>query len=148
MLITVWLLGLTAEAKTDARMLEAIAAVESGNSRHAIGDGGKAIGRFQMHPAAWQDANDRLAAEGYKTYPRSRWRDPVAQDMIAHAYLRILRDRLATAGVAKPSPAQLALCWNLGFTGAKAYGFDPDQAPANRRDYARRVENIFLVQGL
>lgn len=145
-IIALWLLGLTAEAKHDSRILEAIAAVESGNDRRATGDGSRAVGRFQMHPEAWADANLRLKAEGRTQYPRSQWRNPVAQDMIAAAYLRILRDRLAAQGIPSPSPAQLALCWNLGFSGAKAFGFDPDRAPPTRADYARRVETIFLVQ--
>ena len=140
-LVAVLLLGCTASAQSDARILYAIGQVEGGE-RAQRGDGGRALGLYQMHPEAWADGNAQLAREGQPTYARHLWRSPLAQDMVALAYLRALRGRLMGRGIPYPSPECLALCWNLGFTGAQSIGFRLSNAPTARADYAIRVGNI------
>lgn len=129
-------LGLSADAKSDARILEAIGSVESGMDRLAIN--GSARGAYQVRPCAWTDACAQLEAEGRPAYSLRRWRDPFVQDMIASAYLRVIRRHLRAAGISDPSPAVLALCWNLGPSGAAARGYRPN-------DYAVRVSNVFAA---
>lgn len=133
--VALLLLGLSAQAKTDANLLEAIAHVESGMNRKAIGKAGER-GMYQVGHAAWKDAEARLAREGHYRFPWSKWRDATGQDMIAAAHLRTLRDRFARVGIVAPSPQQLAVAWNLGFGAAQARGFRPN-------DYAERVANLF-----
>ena len=139
--VAILLLGCSALAQDDARIIYAIGQVEGG-ARFQRGDGGKALGLYQMHPDAWEDGNAQLLKEGRMTYPRSLWRSPIAQDMVALAYLRALRGRLSARGIPSPSPECLALCWNLGFTGAQSIGFRLSNAPTARADYAIRVGNI------
>lgn len=139
--VALLLLGCTASAQSDLKVLQAIGAVE-GSDRLARGDGGKALGLYQMHPEAWADGNAQLSREGRPTYARSAWRSPTAQDMVASAYLRALRSRLLSRGIPSPSPECLALCWNLGFAGAESIGFRLSNAPPLRADYARRVGNL------
>lgn len=50
-------IGSVPPAKVDS-LLVAIATVESGNDSRAVGDGGKAIGAYQIHKVYWQDAVD------------------------------------------------------------------------------------------
>ena len=140
-LVALLLLGCTASAQTDARILYAIGQVEGGE-RLQVGDSGEAVGLYQMHPAAWADGNAQLAKEGKPTYPRSTWRSPLSQDLVAFAYLRAIRGRLTARGIPSPSPECLALCWNLGFAGAEAIGFRLSAAPPARASYARRVGNL------
>lgn len=133
--VALLLLGLTAQAKSDADFLMAVAHVESGMDRKAVGKAGER-GMYQVGHAAWKDAADRLAREGHYRFPWSKWRDATAQDMIAAAHLRTLRDRFAKVGISAPSPEQLAVAWNLGFGAAQARGFRPN-------NYAERVANLF-----
>lgn len=136
--VALLLLGLTAQAKSDALFLSAIGDVETGHladQRKAVGRHGER-GKYQMKAAAWSEGNAQLKAEGRPTYSWLQWRDATAQDMVASAYLRCLRRRLLTLGVAEPSPALLALCWNRGLTGARELGWRPN-------DYAVRVSNVF-----
>jgi hypothetical protein len=135
-IVALLLLGCTASAQDNARLLVAIGTVESGMQRRARGDGLKAYGAYQQHAPTWAEGNARLQAEGRPTYPLTRWRDPLAQDMVAAAFLRVLKDRLYARGILSPSPEVIALCWNRGVTGAAARDFRPD-------DYARRVGNIY-----
>jgi hypothetical protein len=107
------------------KILRAIAIVESGEDHHAVGDSGRALGAWQMHPAAWQDANDFRAAQGLPRLARSSWRSPRVQEAMAKAFLCLIQTRLARVGVVRPTPGQIALCWNMGFAGAKARGFRP-----------------------
>jgi len=131
--VALWLLGCTAEARTDGEILYAIGQVEGG-ARHQVGDGGRSLGLYQLGPAAWAEGNARLRAEGRTTYPRTSWRDHTAQDMVAAAFLRVCRDRIVAAGK-EPTPANLALVWNVGFAGAKRLAWRPN-------GYAFRVSNL------
>ena len=135
--VALLLLGLTAQAKTDADLLESIAHVESGMNRKAVGKAGER-GMYQVGYAAWKDAEDRLAREGHYRFPWSKWRDATGQDMIAAAHLRTIRDRFKRVGIIAPTPEQLAVVWNLGFSAAQARGFAPN-------DYALRVSALFRL---
>ena len=136
--VALLLLGLTAQAKTDADLLESIAHVESGMNRKAIGKAGER-GMYQVGYAAWKDAEDRLAREGHYRFPWSKWRDATAQDMIAAAHLRMIRERFRRIGVYNPTPEHLALVWNVGWSGAveRRFAFN---------DYAVRGGNLFRSQ--
>jgi hypothetical protein len=94
---------------------------------------------YQVGKAAWDDANERLKREGHYHYQFSKWRNPTAQDMIASAHLRTIRDHFARIGIVAPSPEQLALVWNVGWSGAVERRFKPN-------DYAQRVGNLFRSQ--
>jgi len=134
------ILGLSVSAKDDARLLNAIGDVETGHIRNPRGAVGKAgeRGRYQMKPEAWKEANAVLADSARPPCDWSHWKDAVVQDVMAAAYLSALRRHLASAGYPNPSPAQLALAWNVGPTAA-----------VSRRlvlnDYARRVQNIYFA---
>jgi len=120
------------------KILRAIAMVESGEDPLAVGDSGKALGAWQIHAAAWQDANDFRAAQGLPRLARSRWREAGVQEAVAKALLCLIQTRLAGAGVVSPTPGQIALCWNMGFSGAKARSFRPT-------DYSTRVANLVKI---
>ena len=51
-------------------LFEAILKQESGGDLEAVGDGGKAIGPFQIHRVYWEDAvkQDPTLKDGGKTY--------------------------------------------------------------------------------
>jgi hypothetical protein len=126
-------------AAADApKILRAIAMVESGEDPLAVGDSGKALGAWQIHPEAWQDANDFRAAQGLPRLPRSSWRSPRVQEAMAKAFLSLIQTRLARAGVVRPTPGQIALCWNMGFAGAKSRGFRPTA-------YSTRVARLVKI---
>jgi Transglycosylase SLT domain len=124
-------------AQSEAKILAAIAQVESGNNPRAVGDYGKAVGAYQMHPAAWADANAYRVSIGLPELPRRRWREEGVQEGVAKAFLAVLEARLSRAGYKTPTPGLLALCWNKGYAGAKARGF-------RLNDYARRVEILTI----
>ena len=135
--VALLLLGLNAQAKTDAAFLEAVAEVESGHNRKAIGKAGER-GMYQVNKAAWDDASARLKAEGHYAFPWSKWRDATAQDMIAASHLRWIRANFHRLGMTDPTPEELALVWNVGWSGAVARKFMPNE-------YAERVGNLFRL---
>ena len=136
-IVALLLLGLSAEAKSDAAFLSAVAEVESGHNRKAIGKAGER-GMYQVGKEAWDDASARLKAQGHYAFPWSKWRDATAQDMIAAAHLRWIRSNFARLGMTDPTPEQLALVWNVGWTAARERSFRPN-------DYACRVANLFRL---
>ena len=137
-IVALLLLGLTAQAKTDALLLESIAQVESGHNRKAIGKAGER-GMYQVGKAAWDDASARLKAEGHYAFPWSKWRDATAQDMVAASHLRWIRSNFYRVGMTDPTPEQLALVWNVGWSEARSRNF-------RANDYAFRVANLFRSQ--
>lgn len=136
-IVALLLLGFNAAAASDASFLEAIAQVESGQNRKAVGKAGER-GMYQVGKPAWDDANERLQREGHYHFQWSKWRDGTAQDMIAAAHLRTIRDNFKRIGKPDPTPEQLALVWNVGWSGAVARCFAPN-------DYAIRVANLFRL---
>lgn len=143
--VALLLLGCSCQAQTDARVLYAIGQVEGGN-RLQRGDNLKAYGLYQLHAGTWETANAQLTREGRRTYPLSAWRSAEAQDMVAAALLRYLRAQMKSEGIHFPTPEQYALCWNMGFAGARSVGFDPHKAPPARSSYAQRVGNLSRVR--
>lgn len=124
----------------DARILHAIAAVESGNDHKAVGDGGSSLGAWQMQAAAWAEANADRRLAGKPEHRRSAWADPFVQHEMAASFLRVIRRRFAAVGKPDPTPEQIAVVWNRGWSAAKRTGF-------RSSDYARRVGTIYRLQG-
>jgi hypothetical protein len=137
-IVALFLLGFNSAAASDATFLEAIAQVESGQNRKAIGKAGER-GMYQVGRDAWKDAEERLKAEGHYRCPWSKWRDATAQDMIAACHLRWIRSNFKRIGKLDPTPEQIAVVWNVGWSGAVARSFKPN-------DYAVRVGNLFRSQ--
>ena len=136
--VALLLLGLSAQAKSDAAFLHAVAQVESGHNRKAVGKAGER-GMYQVGKEAWDDASARLKAEGHYAFPWSKWRDATAQDMVAASHLRWIRSNFNRIGMTNPTPEQMALVWNVGWTAARERAFRPN-------DYAFRVANLFRSQ--
>lgn len=82
------------------RLLDAIATVESDNNPAAVGDGGKAIGVFQIHKVYWQDAVDHDPSIG-GCYEDCR--DPAYARRIVIAYM----DRYAPANASDETLARI-----------------------------------------
>jgi len=136
-IVALLLLGFNAAAASDATLLESIAQVESGMNRKAIGKAGER-GMYQVGRDAWKDAEERLKAEGHYRFPWSKWRDATAQDMVAASHLRWIRANFKRVGKPDPTPEQIAVVWNLGWSAAVARSFKPN-------DYALRVANLFRL---
>jgi hypothetical protein len=137
-IVALLLLGFNAAAASDATLLESIAMVESGHNRKAIGKAGER-GMYQVGKAAWDDASARLKAEGHYAFPWSKWRDATAQDMVAASHLRWIRSNFHRLGMTDPTPEQMALVWNVGWSEARSRDF-------RANDYAFRVANLFRSQ--
>ena len=139
-IVALLLLGFNAAAASDATLLESIAQVESGMNRKAIGKAGER-GMYQVGREAWKDAEERLKAEGHYRFPWSKWRDATAQDMVAASHLRWIRANFKRVGKPDPTPEQIAVVWNLGWSAAVARSFKPN-------DYALRVGNLFRLSSV
>ncbi len=75
-----------AQAGADARLeelLDAIAKVESQSNPKAVGDGGRAIGSYQIHRLYWVDGTKFLDVDW--TYDQAK--DPVKARAVVRAYL-------------------------------------------------------------
>ena len=126
---------------TVASLIDAIAIVESNFNYSAVGDNGKALGAWQFHRAAWEDVRRVHPVVGQHCINTFGTTNAAAQRLAAETYLAILRKRLAGAGVASPTPAQLLCCWQMGFTGFRRIGFNAHRAPATTQRAIRKLHN-------
>lgn len=140
--ITAVVWGLSLSAYTIDSVLPAVAAVESGHDYQAVGDGGRALGAWQIWSVAWDSGNDWRVKHRMTPISRLRWREPAAQHAIAYALLSWHRDRLIANGVLCPTVQQLYLSYAMGHTAFKRVGYNPLLAPARKRDAADRVRNL------
>jgi hypothetical protein len=65
------------------RLLDAIAQVESRHDPTAVGDGGRAVGVYQIHPAYWADGTRILGVD----WKYEEARDPQKARRVVRAYL-------------------------------------------------------------
>lgn len=113
-------------AQVPESWVDAVAQVETGGEAapdSAVGDGGKAKGRFQFHKPAWTDCSTVRKAAGLKTWPYAKATDPVIAREYARTWLTHLRERI-TAEIGRPAFAhEVWLAYNLGFAGFKSVFF-------------------------
>lgn len=110
-----------AEEDQIEKLLDAIAQVESRSNHKAVGDGGRAIGAYQIHECYWLDGTKILG----KDWPYADAADPVKAKQVVRAYLRHYgKDR---------SLLDMARIHNGGPNGHKK---------ESTREYARKIETI------
>ena len=66
------------------RLLDAIARVESNRDSRAVGDGGRALGAYQIHQCYWKDGTKFLGVDW--NYDQAK--DPTKARAVVRAYLR------------------------------------------------------------
>jgi hypothetical protein len=99
-------------ASVSDRLLKAISFVESRHNDGAVGDGGKAIGRYQIHQPYWQDATgyDKSIGGSYGDCKRGDYAAKVVR-----AYMK----RYLKSGA---SDEEIALTHNRGPNGKSKAG--------------------------
>ena len=131
-------------------LLDKFAMIESNYNHTAIGDGGKALGAWQMHKAAvYESINTLYRKTGNKfsdcgiTWNKETMFDPIKSRMIAKAYMLILEEQMNRLNI-KPTPISLYMAWNLGFSGARNYRFQYDSfgLDSKRASILRRANYI------
>lgn len=118
---------LLAIAMPSEPFVDAVARTESNHRHEAVGDGGRAIGAWQIWDSAWQTANDFRVLNGQprinrQTATKSQHRE------IARWLLAWHMKRLTDNGIAA-TPQHVYLSYTMGFAGFKAIGFNPRLAP-------------------
>lgn len=119
------------------KFLDAVAMVESSGRLNAVGDSGKALGQFQLHRAAWEDASkiDPLLGD-YKTGALDREKSRRA----ARIYFNILSARLGSRNIPK-TPQMLYAAYNVGFGGLSKRGFNLSKCHATTKTAIKKLES-------
>lgn len=119
----------------DEPLLDKIAKVESRQSSAAVGDGGRALGAWQMHRAAWDDACRRLGV----SWPHKDATSPDKARAVAREHLRWLHAGFTAATRRQPTPADSYALWNLGVRGYERRGWDITRCPIITRRAAEKL---------
>lgn len=83
--------------------------------RRAIGDGGDALGRYQMHEGAVADVNAWFRP--IVPYTPADRADPLRGELLAMGYAIILRTQYTRHFAREPSMRDYGRMWRFGFAG-------------------------------
>jgi hypothetical protein len=122
----------------DGQFLDKLASIESSGNPKAIGDGGRAIGMFQFHKAAWQDTSRLRRMAGKAVYPYQDAVDASKAREYAKTFCDSLEARLEKRLGRPPTDGEVYGAWNLGFTGFARRGFDLAKCPAITQRAAKK----------
>ena len=137
--------GLLASEAVSEPVLQAVEMVESGGHAdpdRAVGDSGKARGRYQFHREAWEDCSKLRKINKLSVYPYASASDPAIARDYARTWLTVLKIRLAQEIGRTPLPGEIWLAWNLGWTGFSRYGFQWAEVPEAKFAKARQVNTL------
>lgn len=114
-------------------LIDKIAIIESNYNYEAKGDNGKALGAWQIHKSAWDDACDYAKFKDLnkwnwhfwdttkKDYKESAFSPEISRSVVRY-YLMLLEARMIN-GNHKVTPTGLYMAYNMGYHGASVYGF-------------------------
>lgn len=118
-----------------------VALIESNGNETAIGDNGKARGAFQFHECAWKDGVAQLRRQGNLLFDAEYEYSSMSYESsfeVAKALLQNYEERMHKYGY-KVTHHGLYMAFNMGFTGAKEWSFNPKNAAS----YSRKREMIY-----
>ena len=129
---------LNAKPVITEKFLDSVGMIESNFNPKAVGDKGRALGIYQLHQGAWTDSciwlennDDGKAEYEYSLAIKSingDWKklakDPDISRVVAKGYFDLLLFRFNRQGI-NPTQLQLYMAYNMGFTGAKKFDFNP-----------------------
>tara|TARA_R110000787_G_scaffold16774_2_gene52556 strand:+ start:6801 stop:7280 length:480 start_codon:yes stop_codon:yes gene_type:complete len=132
-----------ASVVTDS-LVKAVRHYESADGTQLVGDGGKAIGPYQFHKAAWTDVNKLRRAQGLKQYDYQYAYNEQISKIYCKMFLKDLERRINREIGPKYtcSPAGVYIAWNYGYQAFKRRGFNRSQVPKWRRKRAEEVETL------
>jgi hypothetical protein len=111
-------------------LIDKFAMIESNYNYDAVGDKGKALGAWQMHREAVEESFKSIYRRTGHDYTKcwGSWDkktlcQPIVSKMLAKEYMCILEKQFITLGI-EVTPIKLYMAWNLGFSGARHFGFD------------------------
>ena len=110
--------------------LRKLAQIESDGNPTAVGDNSHALGLYQMHKSAWDDACKRNGVKW--EFNRTNAFDVSRSTIVARWHLEWLAERLEANGY-QVTPMRLYMCYNLGLNGALKLNLQPTNKPSLNR---------------
>lgn len=116
------------------KLAKAIAEIETGNDNNAIGKLHERS-RYQFRESTWKDHCDRPFEEATT--------NPALADSVAQEYIKWNMRYFITGCSRQPTAFDIAVMWNAGCGFYKRRQFNRSRVPAQVKEYANRVENIY-----
>jgi len=129
---------------TDA-FVEAVAQIESSGGRFTIGDGGKAIGWWQMHERAWRDTSDFRKRQGLPVWSYRHAPNPKVSKVYARDYLIIMEKQLRHALGPNVTVEMIYAAYNVGFSRFQSLRFLIRNTPATTQAACARLGELIAT---
>lgn len=148
-ILSLLLAAVSCEAKSIVTedLVHKIAVIESNCNPDAIGDNGASRGAFQIQERAWADAvaYHRITAEDHDYPIYTDWKtysmEYELSFIVARTLLKMHEERMRKAGI-KVTPIRLYMAYNMGYSQAKQFHFNPASTYGLRRAILIRAERI------
>lgn len=121
--------------------LDKVAMIESTQNPAAVGDGGKALGEFQFHRAAWEQVSASRKAKGKPSYDYSYAHDRAVAREYAREYLGWLAGSLKKRLGREPQEWEIYAAYNRGLGGFAKLGYKFDNLPPHTQRACSRLSN-------
>ena len=131
------LMASSSHAAEMGRVLDAVSWAES-KGVPTTGDGGRSVSSYQIYDITWRHITEIRKAKGLKTYPHSKHPSESVAREYAKSYLEWLSEMHQKHRLARPSPEVLYLMYTMGWSAARAIGFDYRLAPSYKQNGVKR----------
>lgn len=123
-------------------MLKAVAMVESSNNPKAVGDGGKALGMYQLHKPAWEQISEQRKKAGLETWSWSYALDKDISAIYASAYMDWLSNSLKVKLKREPAPWEVYAAYNRGLGGFAKVNYNFSSLPSHTQKACKKITSL------
>lgn len=139
---TAWAILLASQLlAVDDAFLDKVAMIESSRNPAAVGDGGKALGEFQFHKAAWEQVSASRKAKGKTAHDYSYAHDRAIAREYAREYLGWLERSLEKRLGRKPQEWEIYAAYNRGLGGFAKLGYKFENLPPHTQRACSRLSS-------
>lgn len=124
---------------TDDRLIGIVSSIESSDNDQAVGDSGKARGRFQFHYEAWVQVSIQRRKDGLKAYPYAYAHDHLVSEQYFKDYLDWIKKSL-TKRLGRPALAwEVYASYNRGVQGFANLRYNFSALPTHTQRSCKRI---------
>lgn len=129
------------------RFIDALSHVESLGKDHAVGDNGRAKGRFQVHHGTWSFISELRRRQSLPVYTYSHATNAEVAQAYVLSYFRHYEGVHRLAEGRSLNDTERLLIWQLGYAGARKINFDITRAKPHNRRAHQRLHDFLSTHG-
>jgi len=124
-------------------MLDAVATIESSNNPRAVGDSGRALGKYQFHEIAWNQVTKMREEKGLQTFIyRTRAMNQYIAEIYANDYLDWIDTNLSKHLGRQALPWEVYAAYNQGLSAFIKMNCDFNALPSHTQKACLHIAQL------